>query len=362
MVLSAFDRVAGPLTSVVLRDKPLSGARVRKILVVELWHMGDVILATPALQCLRSMYPEARITLLAKEHARELLAESELVDEVVTFDFPWTATSGKYDLSRYDRGAIVDLIRQLRKEQFDLSIDCRMDLRSNVLTRSIGARRRVGYDFGGGGFLLTDALPAPPADQHKVDDWMTLLAALEDTAPGSMPAVPYPLLMVSEKERGDAAQLLEAADISTEDIVVGIHPGGSHETKRWPVDNFAETARSLAERHAVKLIVFVDPAGCGSEMKTANDALFVRTSIREMMALFTHCDLVLCNDSGPMHAAAALGIPVVAIFRTGNPASYGPRGLNHTVVGEGAEWGETSDVPIDDVIAACDSALSRAGV
>ena len=361
-MLSVFDHVAGPVSSLLLREKAPPLVPVRKILVLELWHMGDVILATPVLQCLRSMYPDARITLLAKDHARELLEGSGLADDIVTFDFPWTAMSAKYNPSRYDRAAISNVVRKLRSEEFDLSLDCRMDLRSNILTRSIGVKRRVGYDFGGGGFLLTDALPAPPPDQHKVDDWIGLLAPLRDSAPGKVPSVPDPLLAVSEKEKAEATEMLLASDITGDDVVVGIHPGGSHEAKRWSVDNFAEVGRLLGERYRVRLIVFVDPEGSGSGMKTGNDALFVRTSIREMMALFTRCDLVICNDSGPMHAAAALGVPVVAIFRTGNPQAYGPRGLNHAVVGEGAEWGSTSDVALDDVMAACDAALSRAGV
>jgi heptosyltransferase-2 len=362
LILGAFDGVAAPVSSLVLRDKPGLDAEVRKILLLELWHMGDVILTTPVLQCLRSMYPDARITLLAKDHARELLANSALVDDIVTFDFPWTATSGKYRPSRYDGAAISDVVGKLRREKFDLSLDCRMDLRSNVLTRLIGARRRIGYDFGGGGFLLTDALPAPPADQHKVDDWMGLLEPLRSSAPGSITPVPDPVLIVNEDEKREARDILAASDISENDIVIGIHPGGSHEAKRWSVDNFAEVGRALAETRGVKVVVFVDPEGCGSGMQTAHDALFVRTSIREMMALFTQCDLVICNDSGPMHAAAALGLPVIAIFRTGNPQAYGPRGLNHAVVGEGAAWGQTSNVELDDVVAACESALSGAGV
>src|SRR5678816_4361074 len=100
LLLSAFDRVAGPILSTVIRDKGAALAPVKKILVLELWHMGDVILATPVLQCLRSMYPDARITLLAKDHARELLEGSGLVDDIVTFDFRWTAMGAKYNPSR----------------------------------------------------------------------------------------------------------------------------------------------------------------------------------------------------------------------------------------------------------------------
>ena len=360
-LLAAFDAVAGPVASVFLRDKSKTAAEVRKILVLELWHMGDVVLATPVLQRLRSMYPDARITLLAKAHALELLQHSPLVDEIVAFDFPWTAMSAKYDPSRYDPSAIRDLVRRLREMAFDLSIDCRMDLRSNVLTRSIGARRRIGYDFGGGGFLLTDAVSAPPADQHKVDDWMGLLAPLHADEKESREAV-TPSLTVTSEERAEAIRTLGLYDISDTDTVVGIHPGGSHEAKRWPVDNFAAVGRALADRRNIKLLVFVDPEGCGSDMHLGQNAAFVRTSIREMMALFTQCDVVICNDSGPMHIAAALGVPVVAVFRTGDPKAYGPRGLNHTVVGEGAVSGNESDVAIDDVLFATESTLGPRGI
>jgi heptosyltransferase-2 len=356
-MLAMFDALAGPMSSVFLREKRDGNEPVRKILVLELWHMGDVVLATPVLQSLRAMFPGATITLLAKNHARDLLEHSGLVDEIVTFDFPWTAMSDKYDPSRYDRAAIREVVRRLREEQFDLCLDCRMDLRSNVLTRSIGAKRRVGYDFGGGGFLLTDAVEAPAADQHKVDDWMGLLAPLRDESARDGAPVPDPILTVTNEERADAQKLLDSYEITSEDIVVGVHPGGSHAAKRWSVDNFAEVARTLAERHGAKLLVFVDPEGSGSDMQLGQNAAFVRTSIREMMALFTQCDLVLCNDSGPMHIAAALGVPVVAIFRTGNPKAYGPRGLNHAVVGDGAPSGSTSRVGVDEVLEAAESSL-----
>ena len=149
---------------------------------------------------------------MAKQHAVELLEGSNFVDEVVAYDFPWTATSGKYQLDRYNRREITALIQRLRSEKFDLSVDCRMDARSNLLTRRIGASRRIGYDFGGGGFLLTDALPAPPADQHKVDDWMGLLAPLMASRPNGSDAEPQ--LRVLDEERSEARRVLESYEVS----------------------------------------------------------------------------------------------------------------------------------------------------
>jgi hypothetical protein len=92
VALGVFDAVVGPISSIFLKRRTRFKQHVERILVLELWHMGDVVIATSALRCLRRMYPNAEITLLAKEHARELLQESKVVDDIVTFDFPWTAT------------------------------------------------------------------------------------------------------------------------------------------------------------------------------------------------------------------------------------------------------------------------------
>jgi heptosyltransferase-2 len=359
IALKVFDAVAGPLSWPFLNRRTRFKQTVDRILVVELWHMGDVVIATSALQSLRKMYPDASITLLAKEHARELLAGSKLVDDIVTFDFPWTATGKKYSPSRYDRAAISEIVKQLRSRRFDISIDCRMDLRSNILTRAINARRRIGYDFGGGSFLLTDTVAAPPASQHKVDDWRGLLSVLDAWSPRRMPRGVEPQLRVGEAERREAEATLRATGIDPDRVIVGIHPGGSHEAKRWATDNFAQVGREICRRHEAQVVIFVDPDGTGSDMQI-KDAAMVRTSIREMMALFTHCDVLLCNDSGPMHIAAAVGTPVVAVFRTGDPNAYGPRGIGHTVVGKGAPWGRTTDVAVDDVLDATDAAVAAA--
>jgi heptosyltransferase II len=356
-MLSALDAVGRPLAMVFRGGRDPHEKDIRKILVVELWQIGDVVLATPVLRRLRELYPGATVTLLAKPHAVELLEGTSLVDEIIPYDFPWTARTGKYRPGRYDRRTLTRLLKDLRAQRFDVSLDCRMDLRSNILTRIIGARRRIGYDFGGGGFLLTDALPSPPAERHKIDDWLALLEPLSGDSGNQTADNPEPLLRVTDDERETARLNLHALGFSEDNLLIGIHPGASHESKRWPAERFGEVGSALASRHSAHLIVFVDPGGYGADIRLASDVAFVRTSLREMMALMTHCDLLLCNDSGPMHIAAALGVPVVAVFQTGSPATYGPRGLKNTVVGEGAGWGRTLPVDAGEVLALADARL-----
>jgi heptosyltransferase-2 len=333
---------------------------VRKILVVELWHIGDVVLSTVALRALRTGYPRARITLLAKPYAAELLAKSDLVDEIVVFDFPWTASVRKYDPRRYDSHEMIGLVKRLRAEKFDLSLDCRMDLRSNVLTYAIGAKRRVGFDFGGGSRLLTDPIPASPDSNHKVEDWLVLLRAVvphavmdelerNRIAPG---------LAVSEEETQAARAFLRSHGILSGDAIVGIHPGASVGRRRWPSASFAEVADKLADLHGTRTLIFVDPHGVGADMPVKHSPVISKGTLREFMARVSLCDLFICNDTGPMHIADALGARVVGVFTTGNPVWHRPYREGQQFVGRGTGADFVDYPTVADVLAAAEAVLS----
>lgn len=325
---------------------------IRNILVMEPWQIGDVVLATPVLRALRAQFPAARISLLGKPHAEELLRHSGLVDEVIVFDLPWTAKSAKYDPRRYDSGKLRHLVASLRARRFDLTVDARMDLRSNVFTYLTRAPRRIGYDFGGGAFLLTDALPVNPDERHRVDDWLELMKPLGVNERFE------PLLRVSEEERAQAESTLRAHGIEPGDIVVAIHGGASDERRRWATEHFERVAERLVERDGAKIVWFLEPGAPDRTIPAA--AAMLRTSLREMMAILTHCRLLVCNDSGPMHIADALDVPVVAVFLTGNPVWHRPYRRDQVVVGEGTGH-DFLVAPVEaEVVAAAEGQLSRA--
>lgn len=289
--------------------------------------MGDVVIATRALAALRRAYPTARLVLLAKSHATSLLAGSDLAVEVIACDFPWTATSGKYRPARYDLRALARLVRRLRAERFDLVLDARMDARSNLLTFLSGARRRIGFDYGGGARLLTDRVPVGAEDRHRLDDWAALLARA-----GVAPALEAPTLRVTPDERVAADALLAAEGIGPDDPVVGIHPGASNLVKRWPLARFAEVADALIERRDVRVIAFAGPDEGADELPSRHPIVRLRPDLRGLMALLARCDVVLCNDSGPMHVAESLGVPVVSVFGPSRPEWFAPRGEAHGIV------------------------------
>src|ERR1700694_5824894 len=181
---------------------------VERILVIEPWNIGDLILATPLLRDLRKRHPRAEICILAKSHARELLDRSGLVDEVIVCDLPWTADKNKYRISGSVIKEMLRLVRMLRERHFDVTLDARMDIRSNLLAAMTGSAHRIGYDIGGGGWLLTDTLPSERDRSHKIDDWLDLLDLATATS-GQLPAAcrrPQPTLTLGADELASARE------------------------------------------------------------------------------------------------------------------------------------------------------------
>jgi ADP-heptose:LPS heptosyltransferase len=353
-VFRLIDFVGRPFKGMFRSPRPLTD-EIRNVLVIEPWQIGDVVLATPILRALRARYPAARITVLGKPHAEELLRHSGLVDEVIVFDIPWTAKTRKYDPARYERGQLRELIAKLRARQFDLTLDARMDLRSNILTYLSHAPRRVGFDFGGGAFLLTDAVPAQPDEKHRVDDWLDLMRPLAGESAPLWENV-EPMLRVSDAESEAAAATLRKAGIGPDDVVVAIHGGASDPRRMWPAESFERIAERLRVESGVKTVFFLEPAAADRDIP---GALVLRTSLREMMAVLSHCDLFLCNDSGPMHIADALGVPVVAVFLTGNPVWHRPYRSDQIVVGAGTGHDFLVAPTEDEILAAAKKQLAR---
>lgn len=319
--ISLLDLAARPL-HIAWRPPPPRDGPPRSFLVVEPWGIGDVVLATPLLASLRSAFPESSITLLAKQYAADLLAHSGLVDDVVPFNFPWTAFSGKYQLSRYEKRAFDNLFRELRSRDFDVSLDARRDIRSNVITYFSGARRRIGYDFGGGSHLLTDVLPSGDQNAHKIDDWLAMLRPLGVAEP----ACRQPRLVVTQHESALARARLGGLGIVPGKPLIGLHPGASHRVRRWDDRRYAEVVERMLKDGDVQFIIFEEYSGDSAGIVTSAQVPRVRGTIREMMAFIAECDLFLANDSGPMHIAEALGIPITALFGGSRAEWYGPRG------------------------------------
>jgi ADP-heptose:LPS heptosyltransferase len=298
-----------------------------KILIVELWGIGDTVMMSSVLATLREKFPAALIFVLCQQHGADVLKENQEIDRFFIFKFPWTVFKGKYRLWQWDWKGLIGLIRTLRLEKFDLILDARRDPRNNFLSFLIGAKKRVGYGWKVCGFFLTDVVGLKDEKTHRVEAWKGLLAHL-----GVQTGNVRPDIHISAEEKKWADEFLKSNGISDKDFVIGIHPGARIKTRCWPLERFAAVTAHVQRQYNAKVIVFIEPSGYGADIQPQVEHLKVKLSLRETAAVMNTLNLLICNDTGTMHLAAALGVCVVAVFGPTCPLRFGPFGKGHKVV------------------------------
>jgi lipopolysaccharide heptosyltransferase II len=323
-------------TSECFHQRPKNSAgEIKKILVMEYWNLGDIVMLSPFLRSLRIQYPNASISLLASPKAAPLLEHQGLVDDVIVVCVPWAQHYSRWRKYNPFSRLWLNLLRTLsllHKQQFDLAFTVRADIRDNFILWLSKSRRRVGYGFAGGAFFLTDNVTPDLEHPHLSVRWLRLLEHLGDFA-----LVRQPSLQITKEEDQQAEQYLAALGVREGDFLVGIHPGARNAMRQWGDANFAAIAQRLQSQFVIKVLWFQDP-NQKSEGLDEGQVLPLALPLRQFMGVLKRCRLLICNDSGPMHIATALGIPVVAIFGPTEPAWFGPLGPNNRVVIQSGFW------------------------
>lgn len=295
---------------------------IQSILVRMPNWLGDCVMGTPILQDLRAFFPHAKITAMCQKNVAGLLTHDPNLDAIMSFTRPngW--------IHRQQHKDVIDPIRQ---EQFDLGILLTNSFSSAWWFWRGGVKERIGFAGNFRSWLLTQAIPFPEnlQTQHLVDTYKDLLNPL---------GIPHsntpPRLYTTEEERKHARELLTACGWnSAEHCLIGINPGAAYGTaKCWLPERFVEVTRKLLEDPKVFIVFFGDAAGssvvngiCESFPERVLN-LAGKTNLRELIALIALCEAFLTNDSGPMHIAAALGTPLVALFGSTSDVKTGPYG------------------------------------
>ena len=344
IVIRLAEAIARPLVSIVdrLRTKDSgtsNGSRatqeIRNILVLEYWNLGDVVMQSPFLMNLRIQYPNARITLLTSPKVAPLIANQQLVDEVIELRVPWALHYSRWH--KYNPFSPLWLplhrtLRALRARRFDLAFSARADLRDNFILWFVNSRRRVGYSFGGGGFFLTDSVTPDIRNPHFSNRWLKLLEHLEKPISNREPQ-----LRLTSAEHQAAVALLASHAVRETDFLVAVHPGARSVNRQWGEVNFTQVADRLLDKFPVKIIWFQEP-GQRAAAPSGSRIVPLSLPLREFMAVLSRCGMLICNDSGPMHIATALNVPVVAVFGPTEQAWFGPLGSNNQVVMRSGFW------------------------
>jgi len=311
------------------KSKPLPNKQeVKNILILELWGIGDIVLATVGLQGLRALYPKARITLLAQKHSQAILENTTWADEIIIFKFPWTANREKYNFWKYPWLKIFKLIFKLRKKSFDIAVDARIDIRNNFLLWLTNSKHRIAYSDDGGGFFLTKQITKPQAIQHRVEKWNELLKHL-----GHVGAFIVPRLILSSAEK-EYAKAWKQKNIPTQTkLILGIHPGAAQVIRRWPVAKYRQVIKELNKNFDLQWVIFGEAGSKeAEELQQAGQAIRVVGDLRNFLSIAKECDLIITNDSGPMHMLAAIKQPLIALFGPGKPEWIGPWGKQTEII------------------------------
>ncbi|MEE2903622.1 MAG: glycosyltransferase family 9 protein [Myxococcota bacterium] len=291
---------------------------MKRILLIRLTALGDVVLVEPVARALKQWYPGASVDLVTEVQSGAVLAYAKSFDRVITYD-----RNG----SEAGWSGIGTVVAKLGQEPYDLVVDLQGKLRTRILARKVKSRRRLRLKKRGfwGGLLSLLGLEKPLKGTHAVDIYLRTFAVLGHEANKSM----RPQLRLPPAQ--DKKSVLN----------IGLSAGTTHATKQWSAEKFAQLAHALESHNSnIKFTLFGGPKDRelledikqrydGASM---NDADMTKLSVEEMTKWIASMDLFIGVDSGPTHLAAAHDIPVVAIFGPTAPSRWGPRGGNQEIV------------------------------
>jgi len=295
--------------------------------------IGDAVLTIPSIRAVRKAFPLARISLLIKPRVSEIFENNPDIDEIIPYDESYQGLAGK-----------MKLAKTLRRKDFDAAILFQNAFDAAFIAWLAGIPERTGYGRDYRGFLLTRAAPLSrdTTSQHQAYYYLNLLRAI-----GIESKEIRPYIYLTDEERLWARDFINSTfNIQHSTFKIGINPGATYgSAKRWPPEKFAELISRIISEIDGKVIIFGSEAETGiadeiigkirnpkSEIRNKILNTAGKTTLRQLAALTAECDAFVTNDSGPMHIASALFVPVAAIFGSTDKTATGPFGEGHKII------------------------------
>ena len=294
----------------------------RRVLIIKPSSLGDVVHALPVLNLMRRRWPAAHIAWLLSPACAGIVQGLPQLDEVILFErkrfgSAWRSVGIFSDVVRF--------ARELRQRDFDLVVDLQGLFRSGLMAWQTGASRRIGFANAreGAWAFYTQTVEVPDEEVHAVDRYLRVAGAL---GCGDAPVeFTFP---VCDDDREQVQALVNGVG-----PYAVLMPGTNWQTKRWPAEYFEALVAPLRERFGLTSVLVGggDAVELSGKIPSAFN-LAGRTNLPQLVALLEGASLVIANDSGPMHIAAALGRPLVTLFGPTNPVRTGPYGRPESVV------------------------------
>jgi ADP-heptose:LPS heptosyltransferase len=286
-----------------------------RLLIIELWGLGDLAIATPFLRTAVHKYD---ITILAKPYAEDLQARLWPEIKVLPFVAPWTAFRGKYHLYAWPWRQMLRLGREIRSARFDVGLSARWDPRDHFLLAFAGAKRRLGFPRVGSRIFLTEPLVRADPEAHRYENWRILGRALGLELPARE------TLTIPRSTEGQFGEIL-------------VHTGAGQPIRVWPLENYRKLVARLRQKQ-YRVQVACDPGQRSWWLQNGETGVATPKTVAELQALVDRATLVIGNDSGPGHLASFAGVPTFTIFGPQLPEWFAP--LHPT-----AQWVEGKACP-----------------
>jgi ADP-heptose:LPS heptosyltransferase len=270
-----------------------------KLLIVELWGLGDLAIATPFLRAAAEAY---QVTLLAKPFARDLQPRLWPGVQVEIFTAPWTAFQHKYQFWRWPWLDMAGLQRRLMAARFDIGLSARWDPRDHLLLQLAGARERLGFTRVSSGIFLTRSLERPHPEAHHYQYWRAIARELKLELP---PQKKIQNLL----PRGSATVLL--------------HSGAAQPVRVWPLERYQALIAQLRQKDFL-VQVACDPDQRAFWLQAGEAGVATPANVTELIALIDRAGAFIGNDSGPGHLAAICGVPTFTLFGPQLPEWFAP--------------------------------------
>lgn len=301
----------------------------KKILLIRTDRIGDVLLSTPVIKALRKRFPRSHIAFMVRPYCRDIVLGNPCLDEVIVYD---------KDGAEQTFWRTVRFALELRRKRFDLALILHPANRAHLIAFLAGIKRRIGFNRKLA-FLLTDRIEHKKQEgtRHELEYTLDFARFL-----GIEPWEKELFMPVHLKSEMYIEQFFLKEGVEKEEKIIAVHPGASCPSKIWPIERFVQAAERIADEFNAR-IVFVGGKDIADKAKEAIRVMprfhidaIGKTTVSQLASLLRRCSLFLSNDSGPVHIAAAFGVPVVAIFgrkQAGlSSARWGPLSANSAVL------------------------------
>ena len=288
--------------------------KISRIMVIRLDRLGDLILSLPLIDSLRAAYPRAKIDILVRPYLLDMAGMIKSIDNVIVYK------------------GIFDAFRRLPNWKCDIVIDMLRDYKIEPALISLFSKAPIRIGFKGG---FREVLFNRSVDEFKGSGKNMVDLNLELLKPINVPAC----VTIPSLDAGNGP--------AKETLTIAIHPGGHYDSQRWPPARFASLVRKILERYSAKVVIIGGPDDREAAERIIkaldnSDVKAIFPTMKDLAYLLSASSLLVCNNSGPLHLAAALGVPTISIMGPTDPVLWWPNGSNQIVVRKDAGCGPSS--------------------